>query len=64
VHLTDLVVDAGVKEDALGRRGLARINVGHNPDIADLGQISLDVDSHKGLPELSERKMSYWSAGF
>jgi hypothetical protein len=28
--------------------------VGHDPDIADLGQVSLNVDSHIGLSELSE----------
>ena len=38
VDLTDLVVDAGVEEDALGRGGLARVDVGHDPDVADLGQ--------------------------
>jgi hypothetical protein len=54
VYFTDLVVDSGVKEDAFGRRGLARVNVGHDPDIPDLGQVSLNVDSHMGLPELSE----------
>jgi hypothetical protein len=46
VHFTDLVVDTGVEEDALGRRGLARVNVGHDPDVADLGQVSLNIDSH------------------
>ena len=34
VDLADLVGLAGVVEDALGRGGLARINVGHDPDIA------------------------------
>ena len=38
VHLTDLVVAAGVVEDALGRGGLARVDVGHDPDVAGLGQ--------------------------
>jgi hypothetical protein len=28
--------------------------VGHDPDIADLGQVGLDVDSHVDLSELSE----------
>ena len=36
VHLTDLVGPAGVIEDALGRRGLARVDVGHDPDVAGL----------------------------
>jgi hypothetical protein len=35
VDLTDLVVLAGVVEDPLGRRGLARVDVGHDPDVAD-----------------------------
>jgi hypothetical protein len=38
VHLTDLVVAAGVVEDALGCRGLARVDVGHDPDVAGLGE--------------------------
>jgi hypothetical protein len=28
--------------------------VGHDPDIADLGQVGLDVDSHVDLSKLSE----------
>ena len=36
VDLTDLVGAAGVVEDALGRRGLARVDVGHDPDVAGL----------------------------
>ena len=35
VHLTHLVGAAGVVEDPLGRRGLARVDVGHDPDIPD-----------------------------
>ncbi len=38
VHLTDLVVAPRVIEDALGRGGLARVDVGHDPDVAGLGQ--------------------------
>jgi hypothetical protein len=33
VHLADLVGDAGVEEDALRRRGLAGIDVGHDADV-------------------------------
>jgi hypothetical protein len=33
VDLADLVGTAGVVEDPLGRRGLARIDVGHDPDV-------------------------------
>ena len=36
VHLADLVGAAGVEEDALGRGGLARVDVGHDPDVAGL----------------------------
>ncbi len=35
VDLADLVVDARVEEDALGRGGLARIDVRHDADVAD-----------------------------
>jgi len=34
VHFTDLVAHAGVKQDALGRRGLAGIDVSADPDVA------------------------------
>ena len=40
VDLADLVVDAGVVEDALGRRRLAGIDVGHDADVANLAQVS------------------------
>ena len=36
VNFTDLVVLTGVIENPLGRGGLARINVGHDADIAGL----------------------------
>ena len=36
VHLAHLVGPAGVVQDALGRRRLARINVGHDPDVSGL----------------------------
>jgi len=36
VDLTDLVVLAGVEEDALGRRRLTGIDVGHDADVAGL----------------------------
>ena len=38
VDLADLVVDAGVEQDPLGRRGLARVDVRHDPDVAGLGE--------------------------
>ena len=48
VHLADLVRLAGVVEDALGRRGLAGIDVGHDADIA----VALDGNftRHGGSP--------------
>ena len=36
VDLADLVVLAGVVENPLGRRGLAGVDVRHDPDVADL----------------------------
>ena len=36
VDLAHLVGAAGVVEDALGRRGLAGVDVGHDPDVAGL----------------------------
>ena len=54
VHLTDLVADAGVVEDALGSRGLAGIDVCHDADIADLAQVGQNVLlCHRSLPTLS-----------
>ena len=38
VDLTDLVGDAGVEQDPLGRRRLAGIDVRHDADVADLGE--------------------------
>jgi len=46
VNFTDLVVDAGVKQNALGRGGLARVNVRHDADVAHLGKIELGICSH------------------
>ena len=46
VHLTDLVADTGVVEDALGRRRLAGIDVRHDADVADLGQVGQHVLCH------------------
>jgi hypothetical protein len=44
--LADLVVDAGVVQHPLGGGGLARVDVGHDADVADLGQILLNVNRH------------------
>jgi hypothetical protein len=37
VHLADAMHLAGVEKDTLRGRGLARVNVGNNADIADVG---------------------------
>ena len=39
VDLADLVGLAGVVEDPLGRRGLARVDVGHDPDVPGVGEV-------------------------
>ena len=39
VDLTDLVVDAGVEQDPLGGRGFARVDMRHDPDVADTGEL-------------------------
>ena len=46
MNLTDLVVDTGVEQDSLGGRGLARVDVGHDPDVPDLGQIEARLGRH------------------
>ena len=46
VDLTDLVVDAGVEEDPLGRRRLAGIDVSHDADVADSAEVGGDVGCH------------------
>jgi len=38
VDLTDLVRDAGVEQDALGRGRLTGVDVRHDADVADLGE--------------------------
>ena len=48
VDFTDLVVDAGVEQDALGRRRLAGIDVRHDADVADASQVRRDVNRHCG----------------
>ena len=39
VDFTDLVAHSGVEEDPLGGGRLARVDVGHDPNVADLGQV-------------------------
>lgn len=42
--LVDLVDAAGVEEDPLGEGGLAGVDVGGDPDVADVGQQLLPLD--------------------
>ena len=51
VGLADLVVDARVEQDALGRSGLAGIDVGHDADVADLFQVGEHVLCHRVPPK-------------
>ncbi|CAB5055785.1 unannotated protein [freshwater metagenome] len=37
MDFTDLVVNTGVKKDALSGRGFTRVDVSHDPNIANLG---------------------------
>jgi hypothetical protein len=37
MYFTDLVVDTGVKKNALSSRGFTRVDVRHDSDIANLG---------------------------
>jgi hypothetical protein len=46
VHLTDLVADTGVEEDAFGCCRLAGIDVRHDADVADLGEVGEHVLCH------------------
>ena len=51
VDLAHLVGLAGVVEDALGRRRLARIDVGHDPDVS--GLFERELARHGGISSLS-----------
>ena len=46
MRLTDLVVDARVEQNAFGHGRLAGIDMGHNTDVADLGQVCQHVECH------------------
>jgi hypothetical protein len=48
VHLTELVVLAGVEQDALGDGGLASVDVGADADVA--GVEKFFADGHGGDP--------------
>ena len=50
VRLADLVVDARVEQDALCHGGLTGIDVGHDADVADLGEVCQHVKCHWWCP--------------
>ena len=47
VHFTDLVVLTGVEQDALSRRRLTGVDVGHNANIADVFEGDYTVSHEK-----------------
>ena len=55
VNLADLVRLARVVQDALGRGGLAGIDVGHDADVAGFGKLVLSL-SHEYLPFLDYQR--------
>ena len=55
VHLADLMSLARVVEDALGRGGLAGIDVSHDADVAGFGKLVLSL-SHEYLPFLDYQR--------
>jgi hypothetical protein len=40
MDFTDLVIDAGVEKDSLSCRGFTRVDMSHDPDVPDLGEIN------------------------
>ena len=49
VDLADLVVDSGIEKNPLGGCGFARVDMSHDPNVADLGQIEAGGGGHLGL---------------
>jgi hypothetical protein len=46
MNLAQLVVDPRVEQDPLGGRGLARVDMRHDPDVADLGEFHGGLSGH------------------
>src|SRR5206468_3512832 len=46
MDLTELVVDSGVEQDALGGRRFARVDMRHDPDVSDLGEVYAGRGGH------------------
>ena len=60
VHLAQLVGAAGVVEDPLGRRGLARVDVGHDPDVADAVEPDLGGCRRAHRPTTGSARTPCW----
>ena len=54
MDLTDLVVDAGVEQDPLGGRGLARVDVAMIPMLRTLARSIAALDTITPLLDLSD----------
>jgi len=50
VNFTDLVIDTGVEKDALSSRGFTRVDVRHDSDIANLGEVDCCISGHLNDP--------------
>src|SRR5213078_2819327 len=46
MDLTDLVIDTGVEQDPLGRGGFARVDMRHDPDVPDTGEVRDGLGGH------------------
>ena len=62
VHLTDFVVDPGVKQDPLGARRLTGIDVSHDADIARHRQ--RDLSRHNSAPRRYARTLDFWGTAY
>ncbi len=63
VHLAELVGAAGVVEDPLGRRRLARVDVGHDADVADAVEADLCCrGAHAVLSTTGSARTPCWPA--
>jgi hypothetical protein len=46
VHLTNFVIDSSVKKNALSCGGFASVDMRHDPDVTDLGEVDCSIYSH------------------
>ena len=49
MNFTDFVVDTGVKKNPLGGCGFARVDMRHDPNVADLGKVEDCCNCHEFL---------------